>query len=391
MKKFFLYGHNGSGNHGCEAIVRSTCKILREGFGNVDITLASGNTNEDRAYGVNEVIGLINEKNSVSKISLPYINAYLNLKLRKDGLEAEKLVYRKTFYNIDKDTIAFSIGGDNYCYPGYERFTMLHNMLRERNIKTVLWGCSVEPSKINEFIKEDLINYDLIIARESLTYDALKSIGANVKLYPDPAFQLNKIVKDLPVNFKENNTVGINISPMIIRNEVNHGITMKNYSKLIEYILENTDMNVALIPHVIWEDNNDDRIPSRELYEKFKSTNRVSLLEDDNCEILKGYISRCRFFIGARTHATIAAYSTNVPTLVIGYSVKAKGIAKDIFGSYENYVLPVQSLSQENDLVNAFKWMQNRENEISTHLCRFIPSYKAKSLKVANEIAKLIK
>ena len=68
---------------------------------------------------------------------------------------------------------------------------------------------------------------------------------------------------------------------------------MKNYSKLIEYILENTDMNVALIPHVIWKDNNDDRIPSRELYEKFKSTNRVSLLEDNNCEVLKGYVSRC--------------------------------------------------------------------------------------------------
>lgn len=391
MKKFFLYGHNGSGNHGCEAIVRSTCKILREGFGNIEITLASGNTNEDREYGVNEVTELINEKNPVSKISLPYINAYLNLKLRKDGLEAEKLVYRKTFYNVDKDTIAFSIGGDNYCYPGYERFTMLHNMLREENIKTVLWGCSVEPSKINEFIKEDLINYDLIIARESLTYDALKSIGANVKLYSDPAFQLNKIEKDLPVNFKENNTVGINISPMIIGNEVNDGITMKNYSKLIEYILENTDMNVALIPHVIWKDNNDDRIPSRELYEKFKSTNRVSLLEDNNCEILKGYISRCRFFIGARTHATIAAYSTNVPTLVIGYSVKAKGIAKDIFGSYENYVLPVQSLSKENDLVDAFKWMQDREDIIKTHLCEFMPNYKAKSLRAVDEVAKLIK
>lgn len=391
MKKFFLYGHNGSGNHGCEAIVRSTCKILREGFGDVDITLASGNTNEDRAYGVNEVIGLINEKNSVSKISLPYISAYLNLKLKKNGLEAEKLAYRKTFYNVDKDTIAFSIGGDNYCYPGYERFTMLHNMLRERNIKTVLWGCSVEPSKINEFIKTDLINYDLIIARESLTYDALKKIGANVKLYPDPAFQLNKTEKDLPHNFKENNTVGINISPMIIRNEVNDGITMENYSKLIEYILENTDMNISLIPHVIWEDNNDDRIPSRELYEKFKSTNRVSLLEDNNCEVLKGYISRCRFFIGARTHATIAAYSTNVPTLVIGYSVKAKGIAKDIFGSYENYVVPVQSLSKENDLLEAFKWMQNREDEIRKHLCGFMPSYKSKSFKAANEVAKLIK
>ena len=108
-------------------------------------------------YGLDKVINLVNEKNTVSKLSLPYINAYLNLKLKKNGLESEKLVYRKTFYNVDKDAIAFSIGGDNYCYPGYERFTMLHNMLRERNVKTVLWGCSVEPSKINDFMKEDLL------------------------------------------------------------------------------------------------------------------------------------------------------------------------------------------------------------------------------------------
>ena len=391
MKKFFLYGHNGSGNHGCEAIVRSTCKILREGFGDVDITLASGNTNEDREYGVNEVARLINEKNPISKISLPYINAYLNLKLRKDGLEAEKLVYRKTFYNVDKDTIAFSIGGDNYCYPGYERFTILHNMLRERNIKTVLWGCSVEPSKINDFMKEDLVNYDLIIARETLTYDALKNIGANVKLYPDPAFQLDKIEKELPKNFKENNTVGINISPMVMNKESVLGITIENYTALIKYILEDTDMNVALIPHVIWEDNNDDRKPSKFLYDKFKYTNRVVLIEDDNCEVLKGYISRCRFFIGARTHSTIAAYSTCVPTLVVGYSIKAKGIAKDIFGTYENYVIPVQNLKNKDDLLKSFKWIYNNESNIKERLDKFIPSYKEEGIKAKDPVEKLLK
>lgn len=390
MKKFFLYGHNGSGNHGCEAIVRSTCKILREGFGDIDITLASGNTNEDREYELDKLTSLINEKNTVSKLSLPYINAYLNIKLKKNGLESEKLAYRKTFYNVEKDTIAFSIGGDNYCYPGYERFTMLHNMLRERNIKTVLWGCSVEPSKINDFMKEDLVNYDLIIARETLTYDALKNIGANVKLYPDPAFQLNKIEKELPKNFKENNTVGINISPMVMNKESILGITIENYIELMKYILENTDMNVVLIPHVIWEDNNDDRKPSKFLYDKFKDTNRVVLIEDDNCEVLKGYISRCRFFIGARTHSTIAAYSTCVPTLVIGYSVKAKGIAKDIFGTYKNYVLPVQSLSNKDDLINAFEWMKNNEDDIRKHLNKFMPGYKEKALQGKVEIEKLL-
>ncbi|MFQ7257490.1 polysaccharide pyruvyl transferase family protein [Intestinibacter bartlettii] len=390
MKKFFLYGHNGSGNHGCEAIVRSTCKILREGFGDIDITLASGNTSEDKKYELDKVINLVNEKNTVSKLSLPYINAYLNLKLKKNGLESEKLAYRKTFYNADKDTIAFSIGGDNYCYPGYERFTMLHNMLRERNIKTVLWGCSVEPSKINDFMKEDLVNYDLIIARETLTYEALKNIGANVKLYPDPAFQLDKIEKKLPKNFKENNTVGINISPMVMNKESVLGITIENYTALIKYILENTDMNVALIPHVIWEDNNDDRKPSKFLYDKFKDTNRVVLIEDDNCEVLKGYISRCRFFIGARTHSTIAAYSTCVPTLVVGYSIKAKGIAKDIFGTYENYVIPVQNLENKGDLLKSFKWMIDREDSIKDHMDKFIPSYKKKSLDAAKELLKII-
>ena len=390
MGKFFLYGHNGSGNHGCEAIVRSTCKILREEFGDVDITLASGNTNEDREYELDKVTSLVNEKNTVSKLSLPYINAYLNLKLKKEGLEAEKLAYRKTFYNVDKDTIAFSIGGDNYCYPGYERFTMLHNMLREKGIKTVLWGCSVEPSKINDFMKEDLVNYDLIIARETLTYEALKNIGANVKLYPDPAFQLDKIEKELPKNFKENNTVGINISPMVMNKESVLGITIENYNALIKYILENTDMNVALIPHVIWEDNNDDRKPSKFLYDKFKDTNRVVLIEDDNCEVLKGYISRCRFFIGARTHSTIAAYSTYVPTLVVGYSIKAKGIAKDIFGTYENYVIPVQNLENKGDLLKSFKWMLDREDSIKDHMDKFIPSYKEKSLDAAKELSKII-
>lgn len=375
MKKIFLYGHNGSGNHGCEAIVRSTSKILREEFKDINITLASGNIEEDKRYGLDKVVNVVNEKNKVDKFTFPYINAYLNLKVLKNPIEAEKLSYRKTFYNIDKDTIAFSIGGDNYCYPGYERFTMLHNMLREKGIKTVLWGCSVEPSKIDEFMKQDLLNYDLIIARETLTYDALKKIGANVELYPDSAFQLNKVEKELPTNFIENNTVGINISPMIMNNESIKGITMKNYISLIEYIIENTDMNIALIPHVIWEDNNDDRLPSKELYEKFKNTNRVVLIEDDNCEVLKGYISRCRFFIGARTHATIAAYSSGIPTLVVGYSIKAKGIAKDIFGTYENYVVPVQNLKLENDLLDNFKWIIKNEKSIKNHLNQVIYSY----------------
>lgn len=380
--RYFLYGHNGSGNHGCEAIVRSTSKILKKYDKSAEIFLASGNSEEDIKYNLNEVVEIIDEKNKVNKLSISYILAYVQLKLFKNDRLSEELCYKKTFNNVGKNTIALSIGGDNYCYPGYQRFIMLHRMLSKKGVKTVLWGCSVEPSKIDEDMRDDLCKYDLIIARESLTYGALKEIGANVCLYPDPAFQLNIKKGLLPENFIENKTVGINISPMIINNENVTGITMKNYIKLIEYILRHTEFNIALIPHVIWEDNNDDRIPLGYLYNLFKNTNRICFIDDTNCEIIKWYISKCKYFIGARTHSTIAAYSTLVPTLTVGYSIKARGIAKDIFGTEKNYVIPVQNMNSTNELIDGFKFIMMNENDMREKQKRYITNIPDLSLTV---------
>ena len=99
------------------------------------------------------------------------------------------------------------------------------------------------------------------------------------------------------------------------------------------------------------------------------------MVQDQNCTQLKDVISRCEVFVGARTHATIAAYSTCVPTLVVGYSVKARGIAKDLFGTDENYVLPVQELKEESDLWNSFQWVYQRRDDIRKHLQEMMPDY----------------
>ena len=96
-------------------------------------------------------------------------------------------------------------------------------------------------------------------------------------------------------------------------------------------------------------------------------------------------------FIGARTHATIAAYSTCVPTLVVGYSIKAKGIAKDLFGDYENYVVSAQNLNESDELIMAFEWMKKNEKSIRKHLNSFIPSYKEKALLAGKKIREMAK
>ena len=92
----------------------------------------------------------------------------------------------------------------------------------------------------------------------------------------------------------------------------------------------------------------------------------------------------------ARTHASIAAYSTGVPTLVVGYSVKARGIAKDIFGTDEGYVIPVQSLKEEDSLVKAYENLVANEENIKNTLKEVMPGYIERSWQAGEEIKKLI-
>lgn len=386
MQKIVLYPHGGSGNHGCEALVRSTCKIIKSN----NVFLATRAKNEDTKYSLDEICSLINEHSHISKKSIAYIKAAINYHIFKDKDAFESITYKSITKCVKKSGVALSIGGDNYCYGVPTYIYIINRLLRKQGTPTVLWGCSIEPSSIDDEMIKDLKSYALIIARESITYEAMVKAGIhNVKLLPDPAFQLDRVDLELPDGFVEGNTVGINLSPMVMDCENGDNITFKNYEKLIEHILATSDMQIALIPHVVWAEN-DDRVPLRMLFEKYKHTGRVVMIEDHNCMELKGYIARCRFMIAARTHASIAAYSTCVPTLVVGYSVKAKGIAKDIFGTYDNYVLPVQSLSKEEDLTNAFDWIYQREEQIRTHLQTMMPEYRERAMLIGEELKKIM-
>ena len=381
MNKFILFPHGGSGNHGCEAIVRTTEKML-EGK---KVMLFSNEIEEDRKYigaGLPETLA---PQAAIKRTSLRYVEALVKAKLFHHANSYDAAAFSPVISRCDKDTVLLSIGGDNYCYGDNEYIYLVNRHARKRGAKTVLWGCSVEPKDITPKMEADLSAYDLIVARESITYDALKKINPNVVLYPDPAFTLPVGEGNLPDGVGEKTCIGINISPMIQGKETVPGITSRNYQCLIEHILNETDNHILLIPHVVWS-HNDDRNPLTELYRIYKETGRVYMVQDQNCTQLKDIISRCAVFVGARTHATIAAYSTCVPTLVVGYSVKARGIAKDLFGTDENYVLPVQGLKEETDLWNAFQWVYQRRDDIRKHLQEMMPDYIERAASAGKEL-----
>lgn len=381
----FFYNHGGSANHGCEALVRTINEILEPAE---KMTLLSEAPQQDFHYGLNEIVDIQSAIQYMPRLSWSFISAYLHLKRTGDYFPMDVLPYRKSIKELSSQDLEISVGGDVYCYDDYPKFIKLHQLITERNCKSVLLGCSLEEKLFSDpaFV-EDMKRYDYISARESITYDYLKNAGlTNIGYAPDTAFTLKTEKLPLPEGFIENNTVGINLSPLASGKESKPGIAIANYKVLIQFILEQTDCAVALIPHVVWK-GNDDRQILQQLYDEFKDTGRVIMIPDLSCTQLKGYISRCRFFIGARTHATIAAYSTCVPTLVLGYSIKSKGIAKDLFGTDEHYVIPVQDLKEDTDLKEAFQWLWDHEKQIKEHLESIMPEYisKVQTIKPAIE------
>ena len=353
------------------------------------IMIASEAVEEDKKYGL-EKLGDIYEAKT-SKVNMVQLaKAYVKLKLTGNYTDMDGVPYLNFIDNVrGKADLALSVGGDNYCYSNQSFYAFLNQAYQKKGIKTVLWGCSIEPDIIkNEQVSRDLKSYEMVVARESITYNAVKEVCSKVFLAPDPAFFMQAQKCELDERFKDSNVVGINISPMIISNETNVGVTYENYKKMINYILQNTDMKVALIPHVVWSQNND-RVVLQKLYKDFEENPRLILVADHKAPELKYIISKCRLFIGARTHATIAAYSSRIPTLVVGYSVKARGIAMDLFGTYKNYVIPVQSLEQSGQLIEAFKWLEMNEERIRIHLEQVIPEYIKTGREIKNALKKI--
>lgn len=384
MYKIYLYGHGSSNNHGCEALVKSTINTLNDIGIKAQYTLISNDPSADKKWQIDEYVTTILKSPDASLGSRILAKGCNLLKIKNNFINNS--IAKKTAKLIKDDDadLAISIGGDNYCYSKNfnHLFYKINQLLKKKKIKTIFWGCSISEEFIDNDMINDLKKYDLITVRETLTLESLKKhdVSCNVRLFPDSAFNLKNIETNIEI---KNNTIGINISPMIIEYEKKDNVVFQNYKNLVYYILNETDYNIAFIPHVTINGGNDVEIIDK-LYSSLENIDksRITLINEMNSCQIKNVISKCKMFIGARTHSTIAAYSSCVPTLVVGYSVKAKGIAKDLFGKFENYVLPVQNLKKSDSLQEAFKWLDKNYSKIKNTLEKNIENYSKQIYKI---------
>ena len=372
MKRVLLYNHSGCENRGCEAIVRTTAALLKaQGIGRV--VLSSGQPEYDRRLSIPDV-----DRTIPAVISPMSPRRFVNSAGFRLGMPREHEVARRYAPVISagrRSGLCLSVGGDTYCYNPQEHMRVINGRLRRAGVPIVLWGASVDPERLQGETLEDLRAYDLIVARESESAGAMEEAGLKVLRRCDPAFGLRPVCLPLPPAWREEETVGLNISPLVLDKMGDRKRGTELFAELVRHVLRTTPFSVALFSHVLWP-HDDDRKVAVALKQAFAQEKRVFLLPGTpGARELKGYIGRMRLLVTARTHASIAGYSSAVPTLVIGYSVKARGIAKDLFGGAEGHLLESGALHDAAELCRAFDALREREAEERRYLSAALPGY----------------
>lgn len=343
-KHYLIYGHGGSYNHGGEAITRCTIALLRRISPDCKITLSTHFPEQDLEFGL-EVDEMIT---------------------RDTTGKTNEEVYRATLDAITSNTTVIQVGGDNYCYNNWQRYAQIHKRAKQCGGKSVFWSCSIDEDKIDDEMLQVLQEHDLILARECITYETLKAKGLqNVRKVSDIAFWL----EPEPVDFLLENYIAINVSPLVCKKNPAFISAMQ---KVIDIILEETDLNIALVPHVVVSVDNDFEVLSKF---HIAEPNRVVLVSDKlSAKQYKYIISKANCCIAARTHAAIAAYSSGVPVLAVSYSTKSRGIANDL-GCLE-YVVDILDTDIEKTFLEKFCVFLEEEATLREKLQAKIEAYK---------------
>ena len=172
--------------------------------------------------------------------------------------------------------------------------------------------------------------------------------------------------------------VGLNVSGLLFMG----GYTRRNmfgfkveYPKLvydlIDFLVEQKEYEVLLVPHVFGRhDESDEKVCAR-LYEALKDRypGRIGWVRGsyDQSEI-KHVIGTCDFFIGSRMHACIAAVSQNIPTVPMAYSDKFLGVMQTI--GIESNVVDLRKMDEE-DIFNVIDRAFEHRAEVRQQLARY--------------------
>jgi colanic acid/amylovoran biosynthesis protein len=400
---FILAGTGPYQNRGCEAIIRGTAKILRNDF--IDPSFLILTITQETDFGLqcrNEKDAAITHKKMNTDQYFKKRSFLQKLIFRSDETQKKNLLCKEMIPYIDDALAVLSIGGDNYSldYGIPKLFTDLDDVVLGKKRPIILWGASVGPfdalPEYEQYMVHHLRKVTAIFARESATVDYLKKIGIteNVHRVADPAFLMDPVKPldgDNPLSTHKG-ALGINLSPLMATYVTGGDLPQweRIAADMISTIAKKTQRALYLIPHVTLPDSDDFAFLEKvwNLTDPQIKSEITLIPPHYNAAETKWIISTMSLFAGARTHSTIAALSSTIPTLSFAYSMKSKGINRDIFG-HEEYCLTPEQLTPEIVAIRIESMLENSD-EIKQELKEKIPLVQKSALNAGKYLHELV-
>ena len=402
--KFYLAGQTHFGNRGCEALVRGTTNMIRRHDPDAGLVCPSDDGARDGQQWPDAA------RDGIEFVPAPVFPASVRWWARANRLlPLEGMGFPKFACDpassaaLSEASALIMTGGDiitlDYGVMSLYQWCRFNENAMDRGVPAVLWAASVGPFSarpaVERVMARHLKRYAAITVRETASLNYLRSIGVeHARLVADPAFHLTPEPFDasdiVPVG--ERPLLGLNVSPLIrkFRGDEQAAAAMdREFQTFIAKVIADTELSVLLVPHVGNLDgsewNSDWHYMKRLLDGLPDAGGRVRLAPAHlNAGQLKYLIAQCRYFIGARTHSTIAALSQGIPTMSIAYSVKAKGINQDLFGHLD-YVLETPRVS-EATLSAALDRLAADEASIRACLAERLPQWRERALDSVAEL-----
>lgn len=389
--KILLMGNGSSDNGGCEAITKGTKEILTACYGNVTV-IDSFFDYTDR----------FRRDDSISVFPVKYPQRWslrwwwLQFLMKFLPSQVGGFLYSSHKKEIEEADVVLSLGGDNYSldYGVPLRFVEMGRYVKKHKTPFVIWGASIGPfvqgsdfeKLISCHFKEEI---DWIFAREAETISYLSSIGVdkNVSLVADPAFMMkpeeceSKIDLELPERY-----VCINFSDLMAVYVTNGDMNawLRICADTIDALADESSLPLVFIPHV----KSDYEFMLR-IYPMLKNTKSVLLVNKSlNAAEMKWIISRAVCNIACRTHSTIASFSTSVPTISLGYSIKSKGLNLQMYG-HEDFLVYKTDITAER-IVDAYKRIMKDEEGVRQSLNERNVTIKQKSVEAGLSLKKYL-
>lgn len=227
-----------------------------------------------------------------------------------DNLNAQKFSYLKFFLNT------------LYAF----RILAIAKLFHKKTVKNT---CSFGPmkKKLNQKSAAFACKYlfDVVSARETKSRDALiydAKVKKEIILSPDIANMMT-FSKDKISGEKK---VGISTSHQIIRQWKGETGYIECIVNLCRHISQTSGMPIVLIPNEIQPlSDMDDIVVSRKIQDILKKEDiPVEIIDSAHMSSkqLKNIIASCEVLIASRYHSCVAALSSGVPTLVVGWHYK---------------------------------------------------------------------